>query len=215
VTYTGHLLRQFGYSIRKARKVLTSPDPNYREKVELLLNTLQTLKPGELFFFVDELGPLRVKNVGGETLSIAAPGIHSVQFAGILDQGGVAFDDFTFNSVVPVGEVPGPIVGAGLPGLVAACGGLLAWRRRRKRLLIRSAAPAERLMRAPQACPSPRRLFHKTSSANGFRVFAQSSGGRLWRARVSAESILDRAPLPYRQPSAAILANTWPRKPPF
>jgi transposase len=68
VEYTGHLLRQFGYAIRKARKVLTSPDPHYREKVDLLLSTLQNLKPRELFFFVDELGPLRVKKYGGRAL---------------------------------------------------------------------------------------------------------------------------------------------------
>jgi hypothetical protein len=51
--------------MKKARKVLCSPDPEYREKVDLVLRTLQNLRPGELFFFVDELGPLRVKRYGG------------------------------------------------------------------------------------------------------------------------------------------------------
>jgi transposase len=58
-------IRSEGYSFKKAREVLTSPDPNYREKVELLLSTLWSLETDELFFFIDELGPLRVKKYGG------------------------------------------------------------------------------------------------------------------------------------------------------
>ena len=54
-----------GYSWRHARKVLTSPDPDYKKKVERLIDTLQGLVVGETFFFIDEVGPYRVKKYGG------------------------------------------------------------------------------------------------------------------------------------------------------
>jgi hypothetical protein len=38
----------------------------------------------------------------------------------------------TFSNV----SVPGPVVGAGLPGLIAACGGLIALARRRRSQLV-------------------------------------------------------------------------------
>jgi hypothetical protein len=63
----GRLLREAGLSWKKSRRVLTSPDPKYREKVKLLLRTLQSLKPDEDLFFVDELGPLQVKRYGGRS----------------------------------------------------------------------------------------------------------------------------------------------------
>lgn len=58
-------LRRAKYTIKKARRVLTSPDPDYREKVDNLLTTLHSLGPDELLFFIDELGPLKVRKYGG------------------------------------------------------------------------------------------------------------------------------------------------------
>ena len=46
--------------------MLTSPDPNYHEKVELLKNTLRCLGENEMFFFLDEWGPIQVKKRGGK-----------------------------------------------------------------------------------------------------------------------------------------------------
>ncbi len=60
------LIRRAGYRWKKARRVLTSPDPCYREKVELLLNTLHSLAADEMFFFLDEWGPVQVRKRGGK-----------------------------------------------------------------------------------------------------------------------------------------------------
>jgi transposase len=62
-------LKEAQYTIKKARRVLTSPDPEYREKVDILLKTLNTLGPDELLFFIDELGPAKVRKYGGRIYS--------------------------------------------------------------------------------------------------------------------------------------------------
>ena len=60
-------LKAAKYTIKKVRKVLTSPDPDYREKVDGLLKVLHSLGTDEMLFFIDELGPLKVKKYGGRT----------------------------------------------------------------------------------------------------------------------------------------------------
>ena len=65
----GVYLKKLGFRIKKARNFLTSPDPNYQEKVESLLNILWSLKKNEELFFIDELGPLRIKKYGGRSYS--------------------------------------------------------------------------------------------------------------------------------------------------
>lgn len=63
------IIKVAGYSWRRARKVLTSPDPEYKEKLSRIIETLHGLKSNEAFFFIDEAGPWRVKKYGGKALT--------------------------------------------------------------------------------------------------------------------------------------------------
>jgi transposase len=57
-----------GYRWRKARKVLTSSDPKYREKVHHIQSILAELQENEAFFSIDEYGPFSIRAQGGRAL---------------------------------------------------------------------------------------------------------------------------------------------------
>jgi transposase len=57
-----------GYRWRKARKVLTSTDPEYREKVHHIQSILAELQENEAFFSIDEFGPFSIRAQGGRAL---------------------------------------------------------------------------------------------------------------------------------------------------
>jgi transposase len=61
------LLKGAGYKWKKMRRVLTSPDPDYEVKLTLLLQTLRSLSENEMFFFIDEWGPIQVRKRGGKS----------------------------------------------------------------------------------------------------------------------------------------------------
>ncbi|MEO6520541.1 MAG: IS630 family transposase [Mucilaginibacter sp.] len=61
-------LKKEGYVYRKAREVLTSPDPDFREKMDKIKAILNNLGQKEKFFSVDEFGPFAVKIKGGRSL---------------------------------------------------------------------------------------------------------------------------------------------------
>jgi hypothetical protein len=80
-----------------------------------------------LLFGPQAASPCAVVNcqqVGGS--GIFDPGAYYVQFAGI------AGANSGYGGNVSSFAVPGPIAGAGIPGLVAAIGGFLGWRRLRR-----------------------------------------------------------------------------------
>jgi len=61
-------IRSEGFSFKKAKKTLTSPDPDYREKLNKITSILSNLTNREKFFSVDEYGPCSIKIKGGTSL---------------------------------------------------------------------------------------------------------------------------------------------------
>ncbi len=62
------IIKNAGYKYKKARKVLTSNDPNYKEKLDKIKRILSNLGPNEKFFSIDEYGPFAIKMQGGKSL---------------------------------------------------------------------------------------------------------------------------------------------------
>ncbi|MCG8633282.1 MAG: IS630 family transposase [Desulfobacterales bacterium] len=63
------ILKEAGFRFKKAKKVLTSTDPNYRKKLEAITEILSKLGGNERFFSIDEFGPVAIKIHGGKALT--------------------------------------------------------------------------------------------------------------------------------------------------
>jgi transposase len=70
--FISRITKDAGYRYLKAKKVLTSKDPDYQEKLHEITRILSNLKPNEKFFSIDEYGPFAIKKKGGK--SLVAPG---------------------------------------------------------------------------------------------------------------------------------------------
>jgi hypothetical protein len=58
-------IKTAGFKWRKAKVVLTSNDPDYQTKVDVIKQILSDLKEDEAFFSIDEYGPFAIKRKGG------------------------------------------------------------------------------------------------------------------------------------------------------
>ena len=64
----GLIIKNSGFQYKKAKIVLTSNDPEYKQKVQVITNILSNLGSKEKFFSVDEYGPFAIKIYGGKSL---------------------------------------------------------------------------------------------------------------------------------------------------
>ena len=62
------IIKNAGYCYRKAKRVLTSTDPNYKDKLRIITGILRNLGPKDKFFSIDEYGPFAIKLQGGRSL---------------------------------------------------------------------------------------------------------------------------------------------------
>jgi transposase len=62
------IIKNAGYRFRKAREVLTSNDPEYKEKLKKITGILKRLGQNDRFFSIDEFGPFAVKEQTGKRL---------------------------------------------------------------------------------------------------------------------------------------------------
>jgi len=65
--YISKIIKNAGYRFRSAKKVLTSTDPNYKEKLQQITGILSKLKKDQKFFSIDEFGPFAIKVQGGKS----------------------------------------------------------------------------------------------------------------------------------------------------
>lgn len=60
-------LKKLGFSYKKTREMLSSPDPKFDQKVKRIQEILKKLGPEEKFFSIDELGPVNIRSKTGRS----------------------------------------------------------------------------------------------------------------------------------------------------
>jgi len=63
-------LKNRGVRFKRSREIITSTDPNFKEKYEAIQKTLSVLGEKERFFSIDEYGPCSVRPKGGRQLAV-------------------------------------------------------------------------------------------------------------------------------------------------